>query len=180
MTPETPDSLLSTSIDEFRKVKKLADKAIAQLSDGELQARLDDDSNSVAVLMRHMAGNMRSRWTDFLTSDGEKPDRQRDQEFEDVPFNRPALLAEWDAGWQTMFDALEPLGDADLVRTVSIRSEPHSVHKAVCRQLVHYAGHVYQIVLLARHFKGAAWQTLSIPRGQSEEFNRRMQARAKQ
>lgn len=174
------ESLLATSIDELRKVKKLGDKAIAQLTDVELHARLDDESNSVAILMRHMAGNMRSRWTDFLTTDGEKPDRLRDHEFEEIPVEREALLAEWDAGWQTVFDALTPLSDADLTRIVSIRDEPHTVHKAICRQLVHYAGHVYQILLLAKHVKGPAWQTLSIPRGQSEEFNRRMQARARQ
>lgn len=180
MTPDAPDSLLATSIDELRKVKKLADKAIAQLDDAELHVRLDADGNSVAVLMRHMAGNMRSRWTDFLTSDGEKPDRQRDQEFEDAPLGRDELREEWEAGWQLVFDALTPLQDADLTRIVHIRSEPHTVHKAICRQIVHYAGHAYQIVLIARHLKGDRWQTLSIPRGQSEEFNRRMQARSRQ
>jgi hypothetical protein len=181
MAPETrdPGSLIGTSINELRTVKKLADKAIAQLNDAELHVRLDEDANSVAILMRHMAGNMRSRWTDFLTSDGEKPDRQRDREFEDVRLDRQALLDEWEAGWQTVFDALMPLGDQDLTRVVSIRGEPHTVHKAICRQLVHYAGHTYQILLLARHLKGAAWQTLSVPRGQSEEFNRRMQARVR-
>ncbi len=180
MTPDAPDSLLATSIDELRKVKKLADKAIAQLDDAALHVRLDADGNSVAVLMRHMAGNMRSRWTDFLTSDGEKPDRQRDQEFEDAPLTRDELREEWEAGWRLVFDALAPLQDSDLTRIVHIRSEPHTVHKAICRQIVHYAGHAYQIVLIARHLKGATWQTLSIPRGQSEEFNRRMQARSRQ
>lgn len=174
------DALISTSLDELRKVKKLADKAIAQLDDAQLHARLDGDANSVAILMRHMAGNMRSRWTDFLTSDGEKPDRQRDQEFEPADVPREALLADWEDGWQAVFDALTPLSDADLTRIVVIRSEPHTVHKAICRQIVHYAGHAYQIVMLAKHLRGAAWTTLSIPRGQSDEFNRRMQARAKQ
>jgi len=174
------NALIATSIDELRKVKKLADKAIAQLDDAQLHAQLDGDANSVAILMRHMAGNMRSRWTDFLTSDGEKPGRQRDQEFEPADVPRDVLLADWEDGWQTVFDALTPLSDADLTRVVVIRSEPHTVHKAICRQIVHYAGHAYQIVLLARHLRGAAWTTLSIPRGQSDEFNRRMQARAKQ
>jgi uncharacterized damage-inducible protein DinB len=183
MRPENPDAsdfLVATALDELRKVKRLADKAIAQLSDDELHAKLDDDSNSVAVLMRHMAGNMRSRWIDFLASDGEKPDRQRDREFEDPPRDRTAILADWENGWQAVFDALASLVDSDLRRTVHIRSEPHTVHKAICRQMVHYAGHAYQIVLIARHLKGPSWQTLSIPRGQSEEFNRRMQARTRQ
>jgi hypothetical protein len=163
--------------DELQKIKKLADKAIAQLNDDDLQHQLDPESNSVAILMRHMAGNMRSRWTDFLTSDGEKPDRHRDQEFEETRQTRAELLAEWEDGWRRVFDALNPLTDADLDRTVLIRSEPHTVYKAISRQVAHYAGHAYQILLLAKHLKGPAWQTLSVPRGQSEEFNRRMLAR---
>lgn len=131
----------------------------------------------MAIIMRHLAGNMRSRWTDFLTSDGEKPDRHRDQEFEDVTGTRAELQAEWEAGWQCLFDALAPLTDADLQRTVIIRAEPHTVYKAISRQVAHYAGHVYQILFLGKHLKGAAWTTLSVPRGQSEEFNRRMIAR---
>jgi hypothetical protein len=127
--------------------------------------------------MRHMAGNMRSRWTDFLTSDGEKPDRRRDQEFEQTRQTRAELLAEWEDGWRRVFDAVDPLTDADLDRTVLIRAEPHTVYKAISRQVAHYAGHAYQILLLAKHIKGTDWQTLSVPRGQSEEFNRRMLAR---
>lgn len=183
MAPEHPDApnfVIATMTDELRKVKKLADKAIAQLSDAELHVRTDEEANSVAILMRHMAGNMRSRWTDFLTSDGEKPDRLRDQEFEPASQDRAALVAEWEAGWQLVFDALAPLSDTDLRRIVLIRSEPHTVHKAIVRQLTHYAGHAYQMLTLGRQIKGAAWQSLSIPRGQSEEFNRRMQARARQ
>lgn len=171
--------ILDVVTDEFQKIKKLADKAIGQLSDEQLHAKIDDESNSVAILMRHMAGNMRSRWTDLLTSDGEKPDRHRDREFDDVTASRAELLAEWDAGWQCLFDALAPLTDADLQRTVIIRAEPHSVYKAISRQVVHYAGHAYQILFLGKHLKGAAWSTLSVPRGQSEEFNRRMIARQK-
>jgi hypothetical protein len=171
--------VLSVVIDEFQKTKKLADKAIAQLSDQQLHAAIDPDANSVAVLMRHMAGNMRSRWVDFLTSDGEKPDRMRDREFEDPGQSRDELLAEWEHGWQCVFDALTPLTDADLQRTVVIRGEPHSVYKAISRQVAHYAGHAYQILLLAKHMRGAEWKTLSIPRGQSEEFNRRMLAKLK-
>jgi len=166
--------ILPVVLDEFQKIKKLADKAIEQLSDDQLHATIDPEANSVAVLMRHMAGNMRSRWVDFLTSDGEKPDRLRDREFEDPQQSRAELFAEWEHGWQCLFNALSPLGDGDLQRTVVIRGESHSVYKAISRQVAHYAGHAYQILLLAKHLQGANWKTLSIPRGQSEEFNRRM------
>lgn len=171
--------ILSVAIEELQKTKKLADKSIEQLSDDQLHATIDADANSVAVLMRHMAGNMRSRWVDFLTSDGEKPDRRRDGKFEDPRQSRAELLAEWEHGWQCVFDALAPLTDADLQRTVYIRSEAHTVYKAISRQVAHYSGHAYQILLLAKHLQGANWKTLSIPRGQSEEFNRRMLARLK-
>ena len=171
--------ILTVAIDELQKIKKLADKSIAQLSDEQLHATIDPDANSVAVLMRHMAGNMRSRWINFLTSDGEKPDRMRDREFEDPGQSRAELSAEWEHGWQCVFDALTPLTDADLQRSVMIRGEAHSVYKAISRQVAHYAGHAYQILLLAKHLQGAKWNTLSIPRGQSEEFNRRMLAKLK-
>jgi hypothetical protein len=170
----TDSPILETAVDELQKVKKLADKAIAQLDDDQLWHKLDPDANSVAILMRHMAGNMRSRWTNFRTSDGEKPDRNRDQEFEDRAMTREELLAEWEDGWSRVFDALNSVTDADLQETVYIRSEPHSIYKAISRQVAHYAGHAYQILLLAKHLKGTEWKTLSIPRGQSDEFNRRM------
>jgi hypothetical protein len=173
----TEDAILPVVIDEFQKIKRLADKAIEQLSDEQLHVTIDPEANSVAILMRHMAGNMRSRWVDFLTSDGEKPDRLRDREFEDPRQTRAELLAEWEHGWQCVFTALSPLTDADLQRTVMIRGEAHSVYKAISRQVAHYAGHAYQILLLAKHLQGANWKTLSIPRGQSEEFNRRMLAK---
>jgi len=175
----TDSPILSVAIDEFQKIKKLADKSIEQLSDRQLHATIDPEANSVAILMRHMAGNMRSRWINFLTSDGEKPDRMRDGEFEDPGQTRAELLAEWEHGWNCVFEALTPLTDADLQRTVMIRSEPHTVYKAISRQVAHYAGHAYQILLLAKHMQGANWKTLSIPRGQSEEFNRRMLAKLK-
>ena len=175
----TDSPILTAVVDEFQKIKKLADKAIAQLSDEQLHQTIDQESNSIAVIMRHMAGNMRSRWVDFLTSDGEKPDRMRDREFEVSSQPRAELLAEWEQGWQCLFDALTPLTDADLQRTVIIRGEPHSVYKAMSRQVAHYAGHAYQILLLAKHRLGPNWKTLSIPRGQSEEFNRRMLAKLK-
>jgi len=175
-----PDSpILSVAIDELQKIKKLADKSIEQLSDAQLHATIDPEANSVAILMRHMAGNMRSRWINFLASDGEKPDRMRDREFEDPGQSRAELMAEWEHGWQCVFDALTPLSDADLQRTVMIRSEPHTVYKAISRQVAHYAGHAYQILFLAKHLQGSKWKTLSIPRGQSEEFNRRMLAKLK-
>jgi hypothetical protein len=175
----TDSPILAVVIEEFQKTKKLADKSIEQLSDDQLHVTLDPEANSVAILMRHMAGNMRSRWIEFLTSDGEKPNRMRDGEFEDPRQTRAELLAEWEHGWQSLFDALAPLTDADLQRTVMIRSEPHSVFKAINRQMAHYAGHAYQILLLAKHLSGPQWKTLSIPRGQSEEFNRRMLAKLK-
>lgn len=177
MSTESP--ILAAVLEEFQKIKALADKSLAQLSDDQLHATIDPDANSIAILMRHMAGNMRSRWINFLTSDGEKPDRMRDREFEDPGQTREQLLAEWEHGWQCLFDALGPLTDADLQRTVVIRGEPHSVYKAISRQVAHYAGHAYQILLLAKHLAGPNWKTLSIPRGQSEEFNRRMLAKLK-
>jgi len=177
MSTDTP--ILSVAIDELQKIKKLADKSIEQLSDEQLHATIDPEANSVAVLMRHMAGNMRSRWINFLTSDGEKPDRMRDREFEDPGQTRAELVAEWEHGWHAVFNALAPLTDADLQRTVMIRGEAHTVYKAISRQVAHYAGHAYQILLLAKHLQGPNWKTLSIPRGQSEEFNRRMLARLK-
>jgi hypothetical protein len=179
MPTDTDSPILTVVIDEFQKIKKLADKAIAQLPDDGLEARLDAEANSVAIIMRHMAGNMRSRWVNFLTSDGEKPDRMRDREFEDIAQTRAELLAEWEHGWQCVFEAITPLTDADLQRIVMIRGEPHTVYKAMSRQVAHYAGHAYQILLLAKHLLGPNWKTLSIPRGQSEEFNRRMLAKLK-
>ena len=173
----TTSPILDVAREELQKIKQLADKSIAQVDDQQLWTTIDAEANSIAILMRHMAGNMRSRWTDFRTTDGEKPDRQRDREFEPPPRDRAALLAEWEDGWARLFAALAPLTDADLQETVSIREEPHSIYQAISRQVAHYAGHAYQILLLAKHFKGAEWRTLSIPRGQSEEFNRKMLAK---
>ena len=175
----TQSPIVEVAIDELQKIKKLADKSIAQLDDEQLWTKIDPEANSVAILMRHMAGNMRSRWTDFRASDGEKPDRNRDQEFEEREMSRDELVAEWEDGWRRVFEALDGITDADLQQTVYIRSEPHSIYKAISRQVAHYAGHAYQILLLAKHFKGREWKTLSIPRGQSEEFNRRMLAKLK-
>jgi hypothetical protein len=145
-----------------------------QVADEQLFTSLDEEANSIAIIAKHMAGNMRSRWTDFLTADGEKPDRNRDSEFVDPPHTRQGLLEDWDHGWRCVFDALEPLSDADLGRTVTIRGEAHSVMQAINRQMAHYAYHVGQIVLLAKHFASDRWQSLSVPRNRSAEFNRRV------
>jgi hypothetical protein len=158
----------------FRYYKTLAERAIDQVSDEQLFATLDDEANSIGIIVKHMAGNMRSRWSDFLTTDGEKPNRNRDQEFMDPPATREALLNVWEDGWRLVFQALEPLSDADLGRTVTIRGEAHSVMQAINRQLAHYAHHVGQIVLLAKHFAHDHWQSLSIPRNRSAEFNQRV------
>jgi Protein of unknown function (DUF1572) len=135
---------------------------------------VDGEMNSIAVTVKHMAGNMRSRWTDFLHSDGEKPDRNRDAEFVEPPRTRAAVQALWEEGWKCMFEALEPLSEEDLGRTVMIRGEPHSVMQAINRQMAHYAYHCGQIVLLAKHFADAEWRSLTVPRGASGEFNRRV------
>lgn len=169
-------SCLEDSLTLFRYYKNLADRAMAQVADPQLVSVLDGEMNSIAVIVKHMAGNMRSRWTDFLTSDGEKPDRQRDSEFTLPPATRDALLGLWEAGWQCLFSALEPLSEPDLQRMVTIRGEAHSVMQAINRQVAHYSYHCGQIVFLAKHFKHAEWQSLSIPRRQSAEFNRRVQA----
>jgi hypothetical protein len=162
------------ALSEFRRLKRHAEKAMAQVSDEGFFATLDPESNSIAILVKHIAGNLRSRWTGFLTSDGEKPDRRRDSEFEIEPSDtRVALLERWEAGWRALFAAIEPLGPEDHSRTVTIRGEPHSVLQAIDRQLTHYGEHVGQIVLLAKHEAGRSWRTLSIERGKSEEFNRR-------
>jgi hypothetical protein len=169
-------SYVEDSLALFRYYKKLAERAMEQVTDAQLFAMLDEESNSIAIVVKHMAGNMRSRWTDFLTTDGEKPDRDRDSEFVDPPVTREALLQLWEAGWSHVFRALEPLSDADLGRTVMIRGEAHSVMQAINRQVAHYAHHVGQIVLLAKHFAHDSWQSLSVPRNRSAEFNRKVAA----
>ncbi len=159
----------------LRGYKRLGDGSIEQLSDEQVFASLDDESLSVAVIVKHMAGNMRSRFTDFLTTDGEKPDRNRDQEFLMTPdTTRQQLLAEWERGWQLVFDTVQALQPADLERTVTIRGEPHSVLQALSRSVAHAAYHVGQIAFLAKHWKGAEWKSLSVPKGESQQFNARM------
>jgi hypothetical protein len=169
-------SYLEDSRTLFAYYKKLGERAMDQLTDSQLFTALDGEANSIAIIVKHVSGNMLSRWTDFLTTDGEKPTRNRDGEFEAPPATRAELLATWEAGWACLFSALEPLTDADLTRTVTIRGEAHSVMQAINRQLAHYPHHVGQIVLLAKHFTGDRWQSLSVPRKGSAEFNRRVAA----
>ena len=179
MTEDLGADVLRTLLEEFRQLKMFGEKAMAQLDDRDFFTTIDPESNSVAIIVKHLAGNMRSRWTDFLTSDGEKPDRQRDTEFEIGPeTTRAEVMHWWEEGWRVTFGAVEPLRPEDLRRTVIIRHEPHTVVEAICRQLTHYGGHVGQIVFLAKHLRSSQWKTLSIPRGKSEEFNRKMKGLA--
>jgi Protein of unknown function (DUF1572) len=164
---------LENALRTFRDYKKLAERAFAQIDDEHFFRTIDDESNSIAVNMKHMAGNMLSRWTDFLASDGEKPERNRDMEFVMLPETTKAdMVAYWDQGWQSVFDAVEPLTPDDLLRTVTIRGQDHTVVQAINRQLTHYAYHVGQIVSLAKHFRASDWQTLTVPKNRSEEFNK--------
>ncbi len=167
-------SYLEDSISLFHHYKKLAEGAIAQVSDDQLLISLDEEMNSIATIVKHMAGNMRSRWIDFLTSDGEKPNRNRDSEFVEPPSSRAGLMKMWEEGWECVFQALGPLTDDDLERSVTIRGEPHSVMQAINRQTAHYSYHIGQIVFLAKHFKANEWKSLSVPRNKSAEFNRKV------
>jgi len=171
MAHQLTTSYIEDSLSIFRQYKSLAERALEQVSDEQLTGILDAESNSIAIIVKHMAGNMRSRWTDFLTTDGEKPDRHRDSEFEAPPSTRAELMETWESGWRLLFLALEALKESDLTRTVYIRAEPHSVMQAINRQIAHYACHVGQIVFLAKHFQSSQWKSLSIPRGKSKDFN---------
>ena len=173
MTDALARHYVENALEVFRGLKELADKAVAQVDDEEFFRAIDAESNSIAVIMKHMAGNMRSRWTDFLTSDGEKPDRDRDSEFVMGTDDRRGVEESWEAGWRTLFAAVEPLAGEDLMRTVTIRREPHTIVEAVNRQIAHYGEHVGQIIFLAKHLKSSEWRTLSIPRGQSAAFNKK-------
>jgi hypothetical protein len=172
-------SYLQDSIGLFRYYKKLGGRAMAQCPDEALFITLDTESNSIAIIVKHMSGNMRSRWLDFLTTDGEKPDRNRDTEFETPPVTRTEMMEMWERGWKYVFDALEPLSEADLTRTVTIRTEPHSVMQAINRQIAHYAHHVGQILFLAKHLtftQTGKWESLSVPRGKSADMNAKVAA----
>jgi hypothetical protein len=163
---------LDDALKTFRDYKKLAERTFAQISDEDFFRTIDEESNSIAINMKHMAGNMISRWTAFLTTDGEKPERNRDIEFVMLPgTSKDEMLAYWEKGWKCAFDAIEPLTPGDLMRTVTIRGQDHTVVQAINRQLAHYAYHVGQIVYLAKHFKSNDWQSLSIPKNKSADFN---------
>jgi len=175
MTESITGEYLKDAIGSFKAYKKLADKAIEQVSDDELFVTLDEEANSIAVVMKHMAGNMLSRWTDFLTSDGEKPNRNRDMEFViEEGTTRQVVLDYWERGWQAVFAAIEPLQPEDFLKTVNIRGEAHTIVQAINRQMTHYAYHVGQIVFLAKHFRSSEWKSLSVPRNRSAEFNAKM------
>ena len=165
---------LNNAIKVFTNYKSLADKAMEQLEDEQLFWQPNAESNSIAIIAKHMWGNMLSRWTNFLTEDGEKEWRQRDAEFENNWKTRVELISKWEEGWQVLFEALNSITDADLDRTVYIRGEAHTVLDAITRQIAHYASHVGQIIYIAKVVKNDAWKSLSIPRNQSKEFNKQM------
>jgi Protein of unknown function (DUF1572) len=174
---DSMDPIAPHLLDEVRRQlrghKRMVEGALAQLNEDDFFVTLDPESNSVAILIKHISGNMRSRFTDFLTSDGEKPDRHRDQEFElSEKTTRAELMRWWEEGWTTVFGALDALTPDDLMRTIYIRQEPHTVVQALNRALAHYAYHLGQVVFLVKHLRSTAWKTLTVPRGKSEEFNR--------
>jgi len=170
-TTDLANHYLDEALRQMRGHKRMGEGAMAQLRDEDFFVTLDRESNSVAILVKHLAGNMRSRFTDFLTTDGEKTDRFRDREFEVTSSTtRADVMKWWEEGWACVFSAIEILKPADVMRTVTIRGEPHTVLQAINRQIAHYAAHVGQIVFLSKHLRSSAWKTLSIPRGKSEEF----------
>jgi hypothetical protein len=170
MDSEVAKAYLEDSYRAMRGYRRLAEGALEQVRDDELFGQLDAESNSIAIVMRHIAGNMRSRWADFLTTDGEKPDRQRDREFEARPGSRAELMKEWNRAWELTLATVQALKPEDVLREVAIRGERHTVLWAIQRQVTHYAYHVGQIVFLAKHFRGAEWKSLSIPKGKSAEW----------
>ncbi len=171
MALEFTTSYLKDSLDVLRYYKRLAESAIEQVPDEMLTATLDQESNSIATIVKHLSGNMRSRWKDFLTTDGEKPDRNRDSEFEEPFQARDEMLAAWEMGWKHLFETLAALTDADLQKKITIRGESHSVMQAINRGVTHASYHVGQIVFLAKHFAGREWKTLTIPKRKSADFN---------
>lgn len=174
MPLEFTTSYLKDSLDVLRYYKLLAERAMAQIPDEAFGITLDAESNSIATIVKHLAGNMRSRFTDFLASDGEKPDRNRDGEFEEPPGTRTEVMEVWENGWNCLFHALTPLTEEDLTRKILIRAEPHSVMQAINRQIAHYSYHIGQIVYLAKHFAGNEWRAVTVPRGKSAEFTARV------
>ena len=169
---DIPSVFLSAIVNSFEANKRLADRAVEQVADDKLHVALDENTNAIAVIMKHVAGNLLSRWTDFLTTDGEKPERDRDGEFVDSFISRAQLLEFWERGWACLLETLKGLKPEDLGKTVMIRGEPHSVPLALERSLGHTCYHIGQIVQIARVHAGQQWRTLTIPRGQSEQFNK--------
>ena len=165
-------SVIQSLVDEYKRYKALAEAAIAQVGDEELGHPGHDGGNSIEMLIRHIAGNLKSRFTDFRTSDGEKPWRHRDDEFESAALSRTELMQLWDDSWDVLFGELETLSDADLGATVTVRRQPLRIDEALHRSLAHAAYHVGQIVFMAKAMRGGGWRTLSIPKGKSEEYNR--------
>lgn len=177
MALEFTTSYLADSISLFRYYKNLGERAMAQVSEEQLFYARDEESNSIAIIVKHLNGNMRSRWTDFLTTDGEKPSRNRDSEFEDPPKDRKELMQAWEEGWGCLLGTLERLKESDLNQRVLIRSEAHSVMQAINRQLCHYSYHVGQIVMIAKQRRQGEWKSLTVPRGKSSDYNQRVQKR---
>lgn len=171
MALEFTTSYVKDSTDTLRHYKRLAERALEQVSDEMLKFAPDSGSNSIATLVKHLSGNMRSRWKDFLTTDGEKPDRNRDAEFEQPFQTRAEMMAAWEAGWKQLLDTLGGLADADLPRRITIRGEAHSVMQAITRQNTHCAYHIGQMVYLAKQFAADQWKILTVPRGESAEYN---------
>ena len=170
---------LADALNTFRDYQKLGERAFAQLDDEDLFRTIDPESNSIAVIMKHLAGNMISRWTDFLTTDGEKPERNRDMEFVMLPeTTKEEMVAYWEKGWKCTFDAIEALTPDDLLRTVTIRGQDHTAMQAITRQIAHYANHIGQIVYVAKHLKVGDWQTLSVPKNRSAEFTTYLKEKA--
>ncbi len=171
MTGDLAAHYLDEARRQMRGQKRMGEGAMSQLGDADFFVTLDPESNSIAILVKHLAGNMRSRFTDFLTSDGEKPDRLRDREFEVTSATtRADVMKRWEDGWACVLGTIEALKPEDVTRTVTIRNEPHTVMQAINRQIAHYAAHVGQIVFLAKHLRSSEWKTLTIPRGKSEEY----------
>jgi hypothetical protein len=171
MTPPIPDPAVAAFRKEFESLRALAERALAQVDDRAFVRPLDDDANSAAVLVKHIGGNLRSRWTDVFTTDGEKPDRDRDGEFELRPGDtRASIMASWAAGWAAVLTTLDSISSADLERVVTVRGQPHTLARALTRSLAHTAGHVHQLIMLCRHWQGPSWTTLSIRRGESTSF----------
>jgi hypothetical protein len=174
MTNQIIENYLADVIQSFRNYKKLADKSIEQVSDDEFFCLIDAEANSIAIIVKHISGNLRSRWSDFLTADGEKPDRNRDDEFVSEDDTRESLLVSWEKNWQILFDSIEPLTVEDFAKTITIRGQKHTICEAINRQSMHYAYHIGQIALLAKHFRSENWQTLSVAKNKSAAFNRFM------